>query len=833
MIQTLLEHLRELVEQRDFSKALPVALQSWQRAPDPELARVIAKIADLLQRPAKKTAINAKRMLSEADPSTLPDVLWWVFFDSANSPAMQRRLEQLEAAWPEDPRITDCLFSFFAEPRWDLCGPNPKALAAYIVELLAKSRDPRVDAWVRQLPAFFEAHRGTRRGQLSKDEIAVLDELFRGAGLIPGRGKAAHEPITLDAEHVAFVAEVLSVLEKAEAQREQQALAGERLLQAVIDEWDCDAPKLVYADWLQERGDPQGELIALALDSSPKSPAIEGRIRQLEEIVKGTLGVPAKVWQKGFPREVSVWTDAGPTHHYGEQQAWGTVVSVDIPPKRDTCHTENLRRLRVAVSYLGALKELEKPLAVTCFGIINPSARARAALKKITVLAQVKTLELIHAAADDLDWLFAVPWLAKIEQLTFVSFSRYNLARLVQAGRRILDELSTLQSVLFFPSDDNKQLRLQLFRHQKKGGLRLVITAKDDQQVALVQQAFADVPRPSFDVLELRTPAIDLDGLQGLGRTLQVTRIAAGPLAQVTLGEDGVVVVSPARGQRSIDVTNFTMALEAWQGPRGKLRAEALQLQWLSRYLSRAAQLGFEELWLSGWADHASIAVHRTADGWLELSQPHYSVPKPIFTVPEAKLRLRCNPAIDLEQLAQTCRERGCSEVETVADEAVRAGLFRVKYVKKTRRLELDAGFSSCLAIVPATVELLRSGFIEQLPNAKRAKHPIDEIRVRAQNFRFDETLAEWLDWSESQGCAVVFQSNRDEITRLQASADGLTGALYLQHLSSYLQTWPELLSSLPKGRFTELTVQSRRPIEAEIQEALGSIARRLQLRAD
>src|SRR6266511_2319846 len=32
-------------------------------------------------------------------------------------------------------------------------------------------------------------------------------------------------------------------------------------LQAVLDEPDDEAPRLIYADWLQERGDPRGEFI--------------------------------------------------------------------------------------------------------------------------------------------------------------------------------------------------------------------------------------------------------------------------------------------------------------------------------------------------------------------------------------------------------------------------------------------------------------------------------------------------------------------------------------------------------------------------------------------
>ena len=32
-------------------------------------------------------------------------------------------------------------------------------------------------------------------------------------------------------------------------------------LQAIIEDPDHDAPRLLYADWLEERGDPRGEFI--------------------------------------------------------------------------------------------------------------------------------------------------------------------------------------------------------------------------------------------------------------------------------------------------------------------------------------------------------------------------------------------------------------------------------------------------------------------------------------------------------------------------------------------------------------------------------------------
>lgn len=55
----------------------------------------------------------------------------------------------------------------------------------------------------------------------------------------------------------------------------------EDFLAAIRSERDSDGPRLVYADWLQSRGDPYGEHIALSLQPHPRSDSIDDRIREL------------------------------------------------------------------------------------------------------------------------------------------------------------------------------------------------------------------------------------------------------------------------------------------------------------------------------------------------------------------------------------------------------------------------------------------------------------------------------------------------------------------------------------------------------------------------
>ncbi len=90
------------------------------------------------------------------------------------------------------------------------------------------------------------------------------------------------------------------------------------LLAAVLARPDDDEPRLVYADWLQERDDPRGELIALQIQLT-RMPAADPEARWLrarEKVLFDTHGVPWRAafglgadvqlaWSRGFVEKVS------------------------------------------------------------------------------------------------------------------------------------------------------------------------------------------------------------------------------------------------------------------------------------------------------------------------------------------------------------------------------------------------------------------------------------------------------------------------------------------------------------------------------------------------
>jgi uncharacterized protein (TIGR02996 family) len=96
----------------------------------------------------------------------------------------------------------------------------------------------------------------------------------------------------------------------------------ERLLAAIHAAPDDDAPRLVYADWLQSRGDPRGELIALqcALGGGDDERFLDARWQRASWLLRtfrqawlpaSPTEEPERIWydfRRGFPDKLSIET---------------------------------------------------------------------------------------------------------------------------------------------------------------------------------------------------------------------------------------------------------------------------------------------------------------------------------------------------------------------------------------------------------------------------------------------------------------------------------------------------------------------------------------------
>lgn len=92
----------------------------------------------------------------------------------------------------------------------------------------------------------------------------------------------------------------------------------EPFLQAIIEAPDDDAPRLIYADWLEDRGDPRGTFIrvqcmlATLPDDHPSRPELEDEERDLLTSYKADWDAPfaraAKGWEysRGFVEAITL-----------------------------------------------------------------------------------------------------------------------------------------------------------------------------------------------------------------------------------------------------------------------------------------------------------------------------------------------------------------------------------------------------------------------------------------------------------------------------------------------------------------------------------------------
>src|SRR5215472_2671870 len=78
----------------------------------------------------------------------------------------------------------------------------------------------------------------------------------------------------------------------------------EGLLQAIIDEPDDDGLRLIYADWLEERGDPRSEFIRVQVELA-RLPEYDPRRFELEEREQALLADYEQEWLGALHEQVS------------------------------------------------------------------------------------------------------------------------------------------------------------------------------------------------------------------------------------------------------------------------------------------------------------------------------------------------------------------------------------------------------------------------------------------------------------------------------------------------------------------------------------------------
>ncbi len=196
------------------------------------------------------------------------------------------------------------------------------------------------------------------------------------------------------------------------------------LLAAIYAAPDDDEPRLVYADWLQERGDPRGEFITLQLAGKD----VDRQAALIAEHGPTWIGdlpiAPHSVrWYRGFIGEGAPHPTAEPS-----DPRWRTLHAlVGAALLSDAVPLPALRKLSIGNEGVSHLVALSRPLPVETLAWDSRPSRGSGGLRRlgeVTVLPRLRRFESLddhdfagRMRARDARIVFSWPCVAAIEEL--------------------------------------------------------------------------------------------------------------------------------------------------------------------------------------------------------------------------------------------------------------------------------------------------------------------------------------------------------------------------------------------------------------------------------
>jgi uncharacterized protein (TIGR02996 family) len=432
-VVTLLEHAAEALDASKPAAALAPLLDAWEKVRSPELAglveRVSALAGDTAPFPGKTAKARHEAWLALAAARSPHDVerLLASLVDGVKSREAAERLEAL-GAFPPDPRIAKALVDIAWRPPFRSQGSKPFWKKLFL--LVVVHGDPRtIDALGPLAPTYDERVGQEVMGELLKRQLErALADL---------RERYASPPALPEAASAVFrrVAALVPAPSSAAAQAEDDLLA------AIAAAPDEDGPRLVYADLLQEQGNPRGEFITLQFQRgragglSPKEKAREAAL--LAKHKRDWLGPfyspLTRTWNPDFFRRgflaVASFGGANPAdiEDCAGDVRWTTVEELFLPSARyfscaplfEAPVFGALRTLRgaaldVVATLLrtGVAPRLE---TLRCSQLDRGAAEGLLALSHLRSLAVAPVAEEPRPSARDYAWMLE---LAVMDQLT-------------------------------------------------------------------------------------------------------------------------------------------------------------------------------------------------------------------------------------------------------------------------------------------------------------------------------------------------------------------------------------------------------------------------------
>jgi len=246
-VTELLESAATQVREGAWSSAATALIAAWRVAPSAQIARALVLVDKNLPVPATldDKTVTARELhwhglARSLDEAVLPTLLaenWPVHPRQAKA-----RVELLEA-WPRSPRTSTALLALLGRGQYR--SRAGRVVTRRIFTMLIDAGDPAVTEYLARLDV--------ERGTAAEGERASMPAIMR-------RRRPA-EPVWEPRE-----ADALAAIEGMLAPtHETHVRVRDELIRAVYESPLDDAPRLVLADHLIERGDPRGELIALQI----------------------------------------------------------------------------------------------------------------------------------------------------------------------------------------------------------------------------------------------------------------------------------------------------------------------------------------------------------------------------------------------------------------------------------------------------------------------------------------------------------------------------------------------------------------------------------------
>lgn len=271
---------------------LEVALKAWRKTKHPRFATLVELAAARLQ---KTEPTDWEKTAKKRDPLQVS----WLFATVGDGVKPVVGIERLaRLATLNDPRVVSGVLALLEKPPW--VTTTAKNFFRLCLQILEDAKDARVKPALESLePRFKSIINSQLGGQIASWMRTTIK---------------SYPEIALDESQAALADSLEASFAHELGLARRKKPAGEQgLLEAIYAAPDDDAPRLVYADALLERGDVHGELINLQI-ARARGPVSDDDVRREEALLASPenfakWGLPLSsaghvIIERGFPSKL-------------------------------------------------------------------------------------------------------------------------------------------------------------------------------------------------------------------------------------------------------------------------------------------------------------------------------------------------------------------------------------------------------------------------------------------------------------------------------------------------------------------------------------------------